>query len=137
MSSSSVEVRSVSPRTVFASEKATAASAAEIQSTISSALPRVAQTIVFRGLSFLAKPRLIDDKKRSSVLLEVAIRDLRVPVHVDRRDHTDGLQPRGVRIERRHLDTHRLRPRRPDEAWIPAQRQRLILRLIQISETGE
>src|ERR1035438_8154946 len=84
-----------------------AARATEIHSTISNALPRVGQTIAFRGLSCLAKPLLTDDTKRSSVppvLLKIAIGNLRVTIDVDRGEDADGLKTRGIRVERGHVD---------------------------------
>src|SRR5260370_4482328 len=88
MQSTAVEVRSVSPRTVVASENAMAESASESQSTASRALPR--------WLIFLV----------------VIIFEGRVAVHMDLRGHAHRPQTEILFIERSHFDANGARPSR-------------------------
>ncbi len=48
-----------------------------------------------------------------------------------------GLKARGVRVERRHLDAHRLRPGGTNETRIPGERQIHVRRLVQVAEAAE
>src|ERR1051326_169351 len=84
MASTSVDVRSVSPRTVFARANAMAESAAASHKTASSALPRV---VLFAAI----------------IVLQGIARDM------DRDCERHELNARRIRIEGRHLDANHIR----------------------------
>src|SRR5258706_15773935 len=123
-----VEVRSVSARTVLATVKAMADSAAESQSTISSADPLVlvgrspwtAPDARVRLLGIgnnLTRPdQGVGPRARAPAPLEptlILIRLHRQPCHPNRNRQRDWLQPRRIRNQRRHLHAYSARQRRP------------------------
>src|SRR5215471_9196913 len=115
MPSRSVETRSLSPRTVLDKAKDTAASAAEIHSTVSRALPR--------------RPLPVDRK--------IVIKNLRAAPHVQRRGYRDRLQPRKIGFHRPHLDPDRQRPLPPIHGRPPYRLRVRIIGLIEIGKPAE
>src|ERR1035437_7755952 len=135
-----------------------AARAAEIHRTMSRALPRVdvpfpvgqagrgtlwvrrvgnppGALVANRRAACQAAPQIEDSLAVASFL--VAIRDLRAAKDADRGDHADRLKTRGVRVERRHVDTHRPRPDGTGEARKPTEPQARVRRLVQVGEAAE
>src|SRR5947209_5560929 len=107
MPSTAVEVRSVSPRTVLAKEKAIAESASERHMTASNALPRA-------GAGFLI----------------VGIFEDGIAGDMNLRCHRDRPQAGNFFIERPHFDANRPRPFRQRPSRRPPDRSRRRRRLL-------
>src|SRR5579864_2178817 len=110
MPSTSVKVRSVSPRTLFATAKAMAASAAANHNTASSALPR-----------------------RPSVLIIVLHR---IFSHVHRDRQWEQLQPRRIGLQRGHLNLDCIGKQRLAPVLEPKRRQLGIGEKLAIAEAA-
>src|SRR6266699_276411 len=120
MPSTAVDVRSVSPCTVVASENAMADSASESHSTASSALPdrtverasglpwRLSRRHFFRGEHNARKnAAMAGQRPAPRPLLVIPILKNRIPVHVNTRRNTDRPQARPAFLDRLHLDPNR------------------------------